>query len=67
MKKPIIMAVDDDADVLQALAHDLRRHYGQQYRVVRATSGAEALDAVRQIKLANDVIALIYPISVCPR
>lgn len=59
MKKPIVLAVDDDADVLQALAHDLRRHYGEQYRVVRATSGAEALDAVRQIKLANDVIALI--------
>ena len=59
MKKPIIMAVDDDPDVLQAIAHDLRRNYGQDYRVVRATSGAEGLDAVRQIKLANDTVALI--------
>ena len=43
--KPAILAVDDDPPVSAAIARDLRARYGADYRVVRATSGAEALDA----------------------
>ncbi|HSM83221.1 MAG TPA: FAD-dependent oxidoreductase [Nodosilinea sp.] len=59
MAKPIILTVDDDADVLQAIARDLRSHYGEHYRVLRASSGAEALTALRQIMLRQDVVALL--------
>ncbi len=44
MPKPILLAIDDDTSVLEAVVQDLRRHYGQDYRIVRAASGAAALD-----------------------
>ena len=56
--KPIIFSVDDDAEVLRALERDLRQQYGSEYRIIRAGSGAEALQALRQLKLRNDVVAL---------
>ena len=59
MKKPIIMAVDDDPEVLQAIAHDLRSAYGDRFRVLRVDSGNRALDVLRQVKLANEVVALM--------
>ncbi len=59
MAKPIILAVDDDAEVLRAVERDLRRHYGEQYRVLRAESGARALDALRQLKERGDAAALL--------
>ena len=46
MGKTAILAVDDDPQVLAAVARDLRSRYGKDYRVVRAPSGAEALDAL---------------------
>ncbi|HKG25121.1 MAG TPA: response regulator, partial [Thermomicrobiales bacterium] len=58
MKKPIIVAVDDDPEVLQAIGQDIRREYGERFRVIRVDSGARALEVVRQVKLANEVIAL---------
>ena len=58
MKKPIILSVDDDPDVLQAIARDLRRQYGDRYRVMRADSGAAALEIVQQLTLRNDTVAL---------
>lgn len=48
MAKPTLLTVDDDPEVLAAVARDLRSHYGDRYRVVRASSGAEALDAVEK-------------------
>jgi len=57
-KKPIIFAVDDDLGVLGAISRDLRREYGEHYRIVRADSGERALQAVEQAKLANDSVAL---------
>ena len=59
MGKPIIMTVDDDAEVLQAIAHDIRQEYGDRFRVVRVDSGAQALDVLRRVKLANETVALI--------
>lgn len=58
MAKPIILAVDDDPAVLQAVARDLRQQYGARFRIVRADSGLAALDAVEQLKLRNEFVAL---------
>jgi thioredoxin reductase (NADPH) len=54
-----IMTVDDDPGVSRAVARDLRRHYGADHRIVRAESGAAALDALRELKLRGDLVAVI--------
>lgn len=59
MDKPVILAVDDEPAVLSAVARDLRRQYGNDYRIVRADSGPAALDAVQQLKLKGDDVALL--------
>ncbi|MDQ0711060.1 thioredoxin reductase (NADPH) [Streptomyces luteogriseus] len=53
------MTVDDDPGVSRAVARDLRRRYGASYRIVRAESGASALDALRELKLRGDLVAVI--------
>ncbi len=58
MAKPVIWTVDDDPDVLRAVERDLRRQYGDRYRVISADSGASALEAVKQLKLRNEPVAL---------
>src|SRR5438552_2291013 len=58
MPKPILLAIDDDTSVLEAVVQDLRRHYGQDYRIVRAASGAAALDICRQLHDRKDTVAL---------
>ena len=57
--KPALLCVDDDADVLRAVARDLRARYGDDYRVLRAGSGAEALDAVRELDRRGQAVALL--------
>jgi len=59
MSKPIILTVDDDPEVLRAIARDVRHGFGEQFRVVRADSGGRALDVLRQVKLAGDAAALL--------
>ncbi|WP_435581421.1 FAD-dependent oxidoreductase [Amycolatopsis thermoflava] len=59
MSLPILLTVDDDPAVSRSVARDLRRRYGQDYRVVRAASGADALEALREIKLRGDAVAAI--------
>jgi thioredoxin reductase (NADPH) len=59
MSKPIILTVDDDAEVLQAISRDVRRGFGENFRVIRAESGSRALDVLRQVKLTNDAVALM--------
>jgi thioredoxin reductase (NADPH) len=59
MKKPIILTVDDDPEVLQAISHDLRKAYGDRFRVMRVDSGTRAMDVLRQIKLSNEIVALM--------
>jgi thioredoxin reductase (NADPH) len=59
MAKPIIIAVDDDVSVLEAVVQDLRRNYGEKYRILRAASGQAALDTCRQLKERGDAVALI--------
>jgi len=58
MEKPAIFAVDDEPAVLGAVTRDLRREYGEQYRVLRADSGGTALDMLRELKLRNAPVAL---------
>jgi thioredoxin reductase (NADPH) len=58
MIKPAIVAVDDDREVLGAVERDLRRRYRDRYRVITAASGAEALDATRQLKTRNIPVAM---------
>ncbi len=59
MNRPILLAVDDDVSVLEAVVQDLRRQYGAEYRVLRAASGQAALDTMRQLKERGEVVALI--------
>jgi len=58
MPKPILLAIDDDTSVLEAVVQDLRLHYGQNYRIVRAASGLAALDICRQLLDRKDTVAL---------
>src|SRR5258708_20818983 len=53
------MTVDDDPGVSRAVARDLRRRYGEQHRIVRAESGAAALEALREMKLRGDLVAVM--------
>jgi thioredoxin reductase (NADPH) len=57
MAKPIILTVDDDPNVLQAIARDLRQQYGDRFRIVRADSGMTALELLQQFKLKNETVA----------
>jgi thioredoxin reductase (NADPH) len=67
MGKPVLLSVDDDPGVSRAVARDLRRHYGEEFRVLRASSGAEALDAVRELKLRGDTVAALLADYRMPR
>ena len=58
MPKPVILAVDDDAAVLGAIERDLRQHYRADYRVMKAGSPAEGLDAARELAARNAQVAL---------
>jgi thioredoxin reductase (NADPH) len=53
------MTVDDDREVLRAIERDLRRRYAERYRVLKADSGQSALEALRELKVRNDAVALL--------
>ena len=57
-RKPVIITVDDDPAVSRAVARDLRRHYGERYRIVRAESGPDALETLNELKLRGDTVAV---------
>jgi thioredoxin reductase (NADPH) len=59
MAKPALLAVDDDHEVLGAIERDLRRRYADRYRIVTATSGAQALQALQQLAGRGDPVALL--------
>jgi thioredoxin reductase (NADPH) len=59
MAKPTILSVDDDAEVSRAVERDLKREYGEDYRVLRAESSAAALDILRRLKERDDAVALL--------
>ncbi|HEX8393309.1 MAG TPA: FAD-dependent oxidoreductase, partial [Longimicrobium sp.] len=64
---PVMLAVDDDPEVLQAVSRDLRKRYGDRYRIVRADAGAVALDAIRELKRKNEPLALFLVDQRMPR
>ncbi|MEV7202405.1 FAD-dependent oxidoreductase [Streptomyces griseoluteus] len=57
--RTVLLTVDDDPGVSRAVARDLRRRYGASYRVVRAESGPSALEALRELKLRGDSVAVL--------
>ena len=57
--RPVILTVDDDPGVSRAVARDLRRRYGDAYRVVRAESGGRALEALEELKLRGARVAAL--------
>ena len=67
MPKPVIMSVDDDPQVLNAVSRDLRRQYGETFRIVRADSGETALAALRDLKDRGDPVALLLVDQRMPR
>jgi thioredoxin reductase (NADPH) len=58
-RKPVLLTVDDEPDVLRAVRRDLVRHFAQDYRVLAASSGEEALDALRELRDRGDRVALL--------
>ena len=58
MGKPVLLSVDDDPDVLQAVARDLRHQYGDRFRIMRADSGKAALEVVEKLQLRNETVAM---------
>jgi thioredoxin reductase (NADPH) len=59
MPKPVLLTVDDDPEVLRAIERDLRGHYAQKYRVMRADSGSAGLSTLRELKARNNPVALL--------
>jgi thioredoxin reductase (NADPH) len=58
-RRAAIVAVDDEPAVLAAVARDLRRGFGERYRILRATAGADALELVRELRKRGDQVALL--------
>src|SRR3954467_5825425 len=58
-RRPAILAVDDEPAVLAAVARDLRRGFGERYRILRASSGAEALELLAQVRARGEQVALL--------
>ena len=63
MTKPVLLVVDDDAQVLAAVRRDLRARYREHYTVMSAASGQEALSTVRELKSRGDAVVSL---SYCP-
>ncbi|MGD2070130.1 MAG: response regulator, partial [Gemmatimonadota bacterium] len=59
MAKPVILAVDDEPEVLNSIGRDLRGHYGTTYRIMKASSGQQALETVRELKKRGTPVALM--------
>jgi thioredoxin reductase (NADPH) len=57
--RPVLLTVDDDPSVSRAVARDLRRRYGGDYRILRADSGQAGLDAIREVVLRGEQVAAI--------
>ncbi len=59
MKKPVLLCIDDDPQVLNAIERDLRQEFRRDYRVLRAASGEEALATIRELRDREEPLALI--------
>ena len=59
MNKPVLMVVDDDPQVLAAVRRDLRSRYRENYLIMCASSGQEALSTIRELKSRGDAVAMV--------
>src|SRR4051812_21351647 len=59
VRRPAIVAVDDEPAVLAAVSRDLRRGFGEHYRILRAHSGAEAIELLTELRTRGDQAALL--------
>jgi thioredoxin reductase (NADPH) len=59
MARPVLLAVDDEPDVLRTVERDLRRHYGPEYRILGADSGVAALETLEQLHERHEPVALL--------
>ena len=66
-RKPVLLAVDDDRQVVRAVERDLRNHYARDFTVLAAESGEEALDLVRRLVPRGDPLALVVTDQRMPR
>jgi thioredoxin reductase (NADPH) len=57
--RPVLLTVDDDLQVVEAIKRDLRHQYGKRFRILKAESGQKALVLVKQLKLRNEIVALL--------
>jgi thioredoxin reductase (NADPH) len=67
VSKPVLLTVDDDPAVSRAIERDLRRRYGERFRVLRAESGDQALDLLRRLKVRDERVALLLADQRMPR
>ncbi len=67
MPRPTIVTVDDDELVAEAITRDLRSRYGRTYRLVRTTSGAEALEVLAELTLRAQPVAMVVTDQRMPR
>src|ERR1700680_2174266 len=58
-RRPAILVVDDEPAVLAAVARDLRRGFGERFRVLRASSGSEALGVLRELRTRGERVAML--------
>src|ERR671910_2679543 len=65
--RPILLTVDDDPSVSRAVARDLRRRYGADYRILRADNGSDGLELIREVVLRGEQIAAILADYRMPR
>lgn len=65
--RPALLALDDEPAVLSAVARDLRREYGKDYRILRASTGEDALELLRELKLRSEPLALMLVDQRMPR
>ena len=67
MPRPVLLAVDDDPDVLRAVERDLRKQYSNRYRVMSADSGPGALDILSRLAQRTEPVALVVADYRMPR
>lgn len=58
MSEPIIFCIDDDPQVLRAIARDLRGQYRSSYKILSTSSVKDALEALLDLKNKAESVAL---------
>jgi len=57
--RPVLLTVDDDPSVSRSVARDLRRRYAEHYRIVRAESGQDAVEALKELRRRGEQVAVL--------